>query len=145
MSWEPDPGFWRYRKVVVTGGTGFLGSHLVAALCDVGADVVVVVRDDVPVGPIHERWWSKVTRVRGDVTDQELMERVLVDVYADAAYAVITRPSRERTGEALLCEDVLVEAGITDLSVYAHAGADADLALDLFVDAVDPPGLPIAD
>ncbi|HEY2213750.1 MAG TPA: GDP-mannose 4,6-dehydratase [Acidimicrobiales bacterium] len=79
MSWEPDKGFWRYRKVAVTGGTGFLGSHLVAALCDLEADVTVVVRDDVPVGPIHERWWSKVTRVRGDITDQELMERVLVE------------------------------------------------------------------
>jgi hypothetical protein len=30
---------------------------------------------------------------------------------------------------------------VIDLSVYAHAGADADLAVDLFVDAVDPPGL----
>ena len=30
------------------------------------------------------------------------------DLYADAAYAVITRPSREYTGQALLCEDVLV-------------------------------------
>ena len=79
MSWEPDLGFWRYRKVAVTGGTGFLGSHLVAALCDLEADVTVVVRDDVPVGPIHERWWSKVTRVRGDITDQALMERVLVE------------------------------------------------------------------
>lgn len=77
MSWEPDKDFWRRRKVTVTGGSGFLGSHLVAALCDLGADVVVVVRDDVPVGPVHQRWWSTVTRARGDVRDLELMERVL--------------------------------------------------------------------
>ncbi len=63
------------------------------------------------------------------------------EVYADAAYAVITRPSREYTGQALLCEDVLVESGVRDLSVYTHAGAGADLAVDLFVDAADPPGL----
>jgi CDP-glucose 4,6-dehydratase len=77
MRWGPEKDFWRFRKVAVTGGTGFLGSHLVAQLCDLEADVVVVVRDDVPLGPVHERWWSKVTRVHGDVRDQNLMERVL--------------------------------------------------------------------
>jgi CDP-glucose 4,6-dehydratase len=77
VSWQPDGDFWRRRKVTVTGGSGFLGSHLVAALCDLGAEVVVVVRDDVPVGPVHQRWWSEVTRVSGDVRDMDLMERVL--------------------------------------------------------------------
>lgn len=62
------------------------------------------------------------------------------EVYADAAYAVITRPSRECTGNAFLCEDVLLEEGVTDLSRYAYVPG-ADLQVDLFVDAVDPPGL----
>ena len=82
MSWLPDSDFWRHRKVVVTGGTGFLGSHLVAMLCDAGADVTVVVRDDVPLSEVHRRWWSEVTRVRGDVCDQERMERVLGEAEA---------------------------------------------------------------
>ncbi|HUC05880.1 MAG TPA: GDP-mannose 4,6-dehydratase [Acidimicrobiales bacterium] len=77
MSWEADAGFWRHRKVAVTGGTGFLGSHLVGALCDLDADVTVLMRDEVPLGPVHEHWWTKVTKVRGDVRDQELLERVL--------------------------------------------------------------------
>jgi CDP-glucose 4,6-dehydratase len=77
MTWEPDKDFWRHHKVVVTGGTGFLGSHLVARLADLAADVVVVVRDDIALGQWHERWWSAVTRVRGDIGDQPLMERVL--------------------------------------------------------------------
>jgi citronellol/citronellal dehydrogenase len=63
------------------------------------------------------------------------------DVYADAAYVVITSPSKDRTGQALLCEDVLVESGVTDLSAYSYARGDAELAVDLFVDAVNPPGL----
>jgi CDP-glucose 4,6-dehydratase len=77
MSWVPDQDFWRFRTVAVTGGTGFLGSHVVAQLCDLEANVVVVVRDDIPLGPVHEGWWSRVTRVRGDVCDQHLLERVL--------------------------------------------------------------------
>jgi CDP-glucose 4,6-dehydratase len=77
VSWAPEKDFWRFRKVAVTGATGFLGSHLVAQLCDLEADVVAIVRDNVPLGPIHEQWWSKVTRACGDVTDQQVVERVL--------------------------------------------------------------------
>jgi citronellol/citronellal dehydrogenase len=61
-------------------------------------------------------------------------------VYADAAYEILTRPARECTGNAFLCEDVLVDSGITDLSGYA-AGDGSDLGVDLFVDEVNPPGL----
>jgi citronellol/citronellal dehydrogenase len=72
---------------------------------------------------------------------EEAMKRARTpDVYADAAYAVLTRPSAECTGNTFLCEDVLVESGVTDLSRYSAAGADAQLAVDLFVDAVNPPG-----
>jgi citronellol/citronellal dehydrogenase len=62
------------------------------------------------------------------------------EIYADAACAVLERPSRECTGNAFLCEDVLVSEGITDLSPYSYAPG-AELAVDLFVDAADPPGL----
>jgi citronellol/citronellal dehydrogenase len=58
------------------------------------------------------------------------------EIYADAAYAILTRPSRECTGNAFLCEDVLAEAGVTDLEPYSYAGADAQLQVDLFVDHV---------
>jgi citronellol/citronellal dehydrogenase len=63
------------------------------------------------------------------------------ELYADAAHHVLTQPSRELTGQALLCEDVLVGAGVTDLSGYSQAGEDAELQVDLFVDEVNPPAL----
>src|SRR5215213_2036385 len=62
------------------------------------------------------------------------------EVYADAAYAILNRPSRECSGNAFLCEDVLVEEGITDLSPYSYVPG-AELAVDLFVDAANPPGV----
>jgi citronellol/citronellal dehydrogenase len=73
---------------------------------------------------------------------EEAMRRARTpDLYADAAYRVLTSPSRKLTGRALLCEDVLVESGVADLSAYSAAGADAELQVDLFVDAVNPPML----
>jgi citronellol/citronellal dehydrogenase len=55
--------------------------------------------------------------------------------YADAAYAVITRPSREFTGNTLLCEDVLAHEGVTDFDAYAYVPG-ATPQVDLFVDHV---------
>src|SRR3954468_15174788 len=66
-------------------------------------------------------------------------------VYAAAAYEVLTRPARECSGNAFLCEDVLVEAGVSDLSGYAAGdgsdGSGENLGVDLFVDEVNPPSL----
>jgi citronellol/citronellal dehydrogenase len=56
-------------------------------------------------------------------------------IYADAAYEVLRRDPRECTGNAFIDDEVLAEAGITDLSKYSEPGAE--LALDLFVDGWD--------
>ena len=42
--WEPDRGFWAGRRVLVTGGSGFLGRHVVAMLASIGSDVAVLGR-----------------------------------------------------------------------------------------------------
>jgi citronellol/citronellal dehydrogenase len=60
------------------------------------------------------------------------------EIYADAAYAIFNRDSRECTGNTFLCEDVLAEEGISDLSAYAY-GDGSELQVDLYVDEVDPP------
>jgi GDP-L-fucose synthase len=43
---EPSAPFWRGRRVLVTGGSGFLGSHLVDRLRELGADPFVPRRAD---------------------------------------------------------------------------------------------------
>ena len=79
MSWAPDAGFWQDRRVLVTGAYGFLGSHVTAMLLEHGADVVAIVRDDVPPTPITAAWADRVIQVRGDTADQALVERALGD------------------------------------------------------------------
>ena len=57
------------------------------------------------------------------------------EVYADAAYAILNRDSRICTGNTYLCEDVLAEEGVTDLSAYNYVEG-AELQVDLYVDHV---------
>lgn len=61
------------------------------------------------------------------------------EVYADAAYAVMSRPAAEFTGNTLLCEDVLLDSGVTDLSVY-DCVPGFELGVDFWVDSPNPPG-----
>ena len=57
------------------------------------------------------------------------------EIYADAAQVVLCRPSRECTGQSLIVEDVLREAGVTDFSGYAAVPGtpDEELFGDVFL------------
>jgi CDP-glucose 4,6-dehydratase len=84
--YEPNPNFWDGRRVAVTGATGFLGNHLTAALVELGARVVVLVRDTVPFSTVADGWWPKVSMVTGAVEDQTLIERMLGDYEAATVF-----------------------------------------------------------
>ena len=65
--------------------------------------------------------------------DQAMARSRKPELYADAAYAVITKPSGECSGNAFLCEDVLAAGGVTDFDRYAYRpGAEPEV--DMFVD-----------
>ncbi|CAB4874381.1 unannotated protein [freshwater metagenome] len=57
------------------------------------------------------------------------------EIYADSAYAILTRDSRACTGNTYLCEDVLAEEGVTDLSPY-DCVPGAQPYMDLYVDHI---------
>ncbi|WP_454129299.1 SDR family oxidoreductase [Microbacterium aurum] len=57
------------------------------------------------------------------------------EVYADAAYEVLTKPAREYTGQTLIVEQVLRDAGVTDFAKYAATPGtpDSELFPDIFL------------
>jgi citronellol/citronellal dehydrogenase len=55
------------------------------------------------------------------------------EIVADAAHHILTRPARTTTGNFFIDDEVLAEAGVTDLRSYAYV-VDADLQVDLFLD-----------
>jgi CDP-glucose 4,6-dehydratase len=75
--------FWRDRPTLVTGGTGLVGGAVLRRLLDGGASVVALVRDWVPESELVSTMLDRVTVVRGDVRDQELLERVLGEYEVD--------------------------------------------------------------
>jgi nucleoside-diphosphate-sugar epimerase len=66
-------------KVLVTGGAGFIGSHLAEALCQRGAKVIVL--DNLSLGDRANLAWKKsgdeLDLVVGDVADRELVRKVI--------------------------------------------------------------------
>jgi citronellol/citronellal dehydrogenase len=55
------------------------------------------------------------------------------EIMGDAAHVILTRPSREFTGNFCIDDEVLESAGVTDLSSYA-VDPSVELAPDFFVD-----------
>jgi citronellol/citronellal dehydrogenase len=54
------------------------------------------------------------------------------EIMADAAHAILTRPSRECTGNFFIDDDVLASAGVTRLDHYA-VDPSVELRMDFFV------------
>ena len=55
------------------------------------------------------------------------------EIIADAAHVILTRPSREYTGNFFVDEQVLAAAGVTDFDQYAVTPG-SDLIPDFFLD-----------
>jgi citronellol/citronellal dehydrogenase len=72
--------------------------------------------------------------------DEAMRRARMPEIVADAAHAILVRDPRSCTGNAFIDDEVLAEAGITDLDRYA-ATEDTDLSLDIFVDGW-PEGVP---
>lgn len=92
--------FWAGRTVLVTGANGFLGSWLCHALVDDGAQVVGLIRDDLPLSYLQVTGTIRsVTAVHGSLTDYATLERTLNEFEVDTCFhlgaqAIVTTAER---------------------------------------------------
>jgi citronellol/citronellal dehydrogenase len=90
-----------------------------------------------PYGVAANSLWPRTTiataAIRNLLGGEEAMRRSRDPrIVADAAHAILTRPSKQCTGRLFIDDEVLAEEGITDLSIYG--GVDGELQTDLFLD-----------
>ncbi len=79
--------FWKERRVLVTGCTGFLGWWLTSALVERGARVVGLVRDQVPSSPFYLNGLAdQVNVVRGTIEDYGTVERTINEYDVDTVF-----------------------------------------------------------
>ena len=90
-------------KVLVTGGTGFTGSHTVRALAAAGHEVRLLVRDAAKVARVFEPQGLALSDVVvGDMTDEGAVEKALAGcdgVVHSAALVDLRRASARRVEE----------------------------------------------
>lgn len=69
-------------KALVTGGAGFIGSHIAEELCRKGAEVIVL--DNLSLGNADNLHWKKagdkIDLVEGDIRDQALLAKLMPGV-----------------------------------------------------------------
>lgn len=125
-------------RVLVTGGTGFVGAHSVKALIDAGHDVRLLVRAPERIaeamGPLGI---APVDHVVGDVTDPGAVRRALdgceAVLHAASVYALAQRRSAEMASvNARGTEVVLGEAHALGLDPIVHVSS--------YVALLPPPG-----
>lgn len=68
----------RNKNVFVTGGCGFIGSHLVDKLVEKGNKVIVV--DNLSAGSVENIDTKKVKFVKGDILDLKLMKKLTKNI-----------------------------------------------------------------
>jgi CDP-glucose 4,6-dehydratase len=153
-----DPGFWRGRRVLLTGHTGFKGAWLVSWLHGLGARLTGLAlppATDPSLYPICGRGWAN--EVLGDIANRELVARTVAEcapeIVIHMAAQALVRPSYDDPlgtfatnvmGTANLLAAVRVEPSVravvvvTSDKVYENRGSGRAFTEDDRLGGQDP-------
>lgn len=118
----------------------WFGNHVAYSIAKYGMSMCTLgmaaefAADGIAVNSLWPRTIIATAAVQNLLGGDEAMRRSRrPEILADAAYEIMSRPSREHTGNFYIDDEVLADAGITDLSGYSFV-ADAELQRDIFLD-----------
>ncbi|MET4637796.1 NAD(P)-dependent oxidoreductase [Mycetocola sp. 2940] len=118
----------------------WLGAHTGYTLAKYGMSLATLgfaaefARDGIAANTLWPRTTIKTAAVGNILGGEALLAKSRTpEIYADAAYEVLTKPAREYTGQSLIVEDVLIAAGVTDFSRYSPGVDEKDLFPDIFL------------
>jgi citronellol/citronellal dehydrogenase len=118
----------------------WLKGHSAYTLSKMGMTMITlgVAADEAEAGIAANCLWPRsiiaTAAVQNLLGGDEAMARARVPaIVGDAAHEILRRDPRECTGNTFIDDEVLAEAGVTDLDEYSGK-PDAQLALDIFVE-----------
>ncbi len=124
--WQTLHGdFFRDQQILITGGAGFIGSHLAQALVELGARVVVL--DDLSGGnrenldSFADQAGDRLEFIEGSILDQDVVARSIKGcrlVFHQAALGSVPRS----VAEPRLFQDVNVNGTLNVLEAAREAG-----------------------
>ncbi|MEV6009973.1 UDP-glucose 4-epimerase GalE [Streptomyces sp. NPDC051976] len=124
---------------MITGGAGYIGSHVVKALVDAGERVVVL--DDLSTGD-PARLPSGVTLERGTVLDRAVLDRVLRE---HAVEGVVHIAAKKQVGESVERPLWYYRENVEGLRTVLEAAAEANVRRFLFSSSAAVYGMPDVD
>lgn len=117
----------------------WFGPHVAYSIAKFGMSLCVLgmaeefKNDGIAVNALWPRTVIATSAVQNLLGGDEVMKGSrTAEIMADAAHAVLTKPSRETTGNYFIDEEVLRVAGVTDFDKYANVPG-AELLPDFFV------------
>jgi UDP-glucose 4-epimerase len=119
------------RRVLVTGGAGFIGSHLVKRLLERGLRVTIL--DDLSTGSLNNLAEANAAQfVKGEITDSSLTGKLLSDVDAVIHLAAMVdhetclqNPALAREVNVIGTRILLEEARRCDVQRFVYASSAA--------------------
>lgn len=132
---------------VITGGSGFVGSHTAEYLIDIGEDVIIY--DVTPPAISGTELADQVEYIKGDVRDQEQLTKALSDVeyvHHNVALVPLTKAgSKFREVNVTGTRNVMAAALDADVSGLCHVSSSAVYNLSEMPVTEDTPLNPIGE
>lgn len=114
-------------------GTAYTISKFTMSLVTIGL-AAELSADGIAVNSLWPRTTIDTAAVRNVLSEELVSRSRTVDIMADAALSVLSRPARSLTGRCLIDDEVLAADGVTDFARYRVADSDQELELDFWMD-----------